>query len=52
MKTITNEASKIVKLETTFRDRVLTWYMKYKATTSVGQARSLTKIKRDILREF
>jgi hypothetical protein len=43
VKRVTDEASKIAQLETTFRDRALTWYMKYKATTPVGQARSLTR---------
>jgi hypothetical protein len=52
VKRITDEASKIVQLETTFRDRALMWYMKYKATALVGQMRSLTEIKRDILKEF
>jgi hypothetical protein len=52
VKRVTDEASKIAQLETTFRDRALTWYMKYKATACVGQARSLTEIKRDLLREF
>jgi hypothetical protein len=47
-----DEASKIVKLDTTFRDKALMWYMNYKVTASVGQTRSLTKIKRNILREF
>jgi hypothetical protein len=37
VKRITDEASKIAQLETTFRDRALTWYMKYKATTPMGQ---------------
>jgi hypothetical protein len=36
VKRITDEASKIVQLETTFRDRAMTWYMKYKATASNG----------------
>jgi hypothetical protein len=35
VKRITDEATKIVQLETTFRDKALTWYMKYKATASV-----------------
>jgi hypothetical protein len=52
VKRITDEATKIVQLETMFRDRALTWYMKYKATASAGQARSLTEIKRYILKEF
>jgi hypothetical protein len=52
VKRITDEATKIMQLETTFRDRALTWYMKYKATTPTGQMRSLTEIKQDLLREF
>ena len=36
-KRITDETSKIVHLETTFRDRALTWYTKYKVIVSVGQ---------------
>jgi hypothetical protein len=36
MKRITDEATKIVQLETTFKDIALKWYMKYKAITSVG----------------
>jgi hypothetical protein len=35
-----------------FRDKALTWYMKYKYTTSVGQERSLAEIKKDMLWEF
>jgi hypothetical protein len=52
MKRVTYEESNIVKLETTFKYIALTWYMKYKAIVSVGQARSLAKIKRDPLRQF
>jgi hypothetical protein len=44
--------SNISQLETTFRNIALKWYMKYKVTALVGQIRSLTEIKRDILREF
>jgi hypothetical protein len=42
MKRITYEATKIAQLETTLRDIALTWYMKYKATMLVGQARDPT----------
>jgi len=52
MKRVTYEASNIMKLENTFIDRALTWYMKNKATTSTSHERSLTEIKRDLLREF
>jgi hypothetical protein len=41
VKRIIDEASKIVQLEITFRDIYLTWYMNYKATTSVEQTRYL-----------
>jgi hypothetical protein len=37
MKRITDEATKIMQLETTFRDKALTWYMKYKATAPVDR---------------
>jgi len=52
MKTMTDEATNIAQLETTFKDKDLTWYMKYMATTSMGQERSLMVIKRYILKEF
>jgi pyruvate/oxaloacetate carboxyltransferase len=52
MKWIMNEALNITQLETTFRGRALTWYMKYKTTVPTGKTRSLTKIKRDLLRDF
>ena len=52
MKRIADEASKIAQSETTFRDKALRWYMNYKGTASVGKTRSLTKIKRDVLKEF
>jgi hypothetical protein len=52
VKRITNEAAKITQLETVFKNIALTWYMKYKATGLTKQARSLTKIKQDMLKEF
>jgi hypothetical protein len=52
IKGVTNDAAKITKQETMFRDRTLTWYMKYKATASSVHVRSLAKIKHDILRMF
>jgi hypothetical protein len=52
VKRVTYEASIITQLENTFIDRDLTWYMKNKATTSTRHERSLTEIKRDLLREF
>ena len=33
MKRVVDDETYIAQLETTFRDRALTWYMKYKATT-------------------
>jgi hypothetical protein len=41
MKRVTSEASKITQLETTFKDKAMMWYMKYKATAPLGQVRSL-----------
>jgi hypothetical protein len=49
IKRVTDGAAKIVQLETTFKDRALTWYMKYKATAPVGHARYLNEIKQDPL---
>jgi hypothetical protein len=50
VKGVIDATSKIMQQETTSRDRTLTWYMKYKVISPMGQARSLTNIKRDILR--
>jgi hypothetical protein len=36
MKRITEEASNIMQLDTTFRDRSSTWYVNHKVTTFVG----------------
>jgi hypothetical protein len=52
VKRITDEVAKIMQLETMFRDKALTWYMKYKAIVPVGQTRSLPEIKKYMLREF
>jgi hypothetical protein len=52
VKRITDEVTKIMQLETTFRDRSLMWYMKYKDNVLAGQMRSLTEIKQDLLKEF
>jgi hypothetical protein len=52
VKRITDEASKIVQLETTFRDKSSDMVYEVQGTALAGQARSLTKIKRDLLREF
>jgi hypothetical protein len=52
VKRIKCEATKIMQLETTFKDRSLTWYMKYKAIMPAGHAISLAKIKQYLLREF
>jgi hypothetical protein len=35
VKRITNEAMEISQLETTFRDKALVWYMKYKAIAPI-----------------
>jgi hypothetical protein len=52
MKRIIDETTNIMQLETTFRDRALMWYMKYKAIAPVGHTRSLIESKRDLLKEF
>jgi hypothetical protein len=52
MKRIIDEASKIMQLESTFRDRALIWYMKCKVTILARHIRSLIEIKRDLLKEF
>jgi len=52
VKRVIDGVAKIMQLETTLRDRALTWYMKYNATMPVGQGRSLAKIKQYLLRDF
>jgi hypothetical protein len=52
VKRITDEASKICTTGDHFQRQSLMWYMKYKETVPVGQMRSLTEIKRDMLRSF
>lgn len=42
---IVDDQAKISQLETTFRERDLTWYMEFKTMTLVGKVRSLDKIK-------
>lgn len=50
-KQVQDEATKISQLEETFRDRALTWYMKFKSVTLVGQM-TLNEIKQPLIREF
>jgi hypothetical protein len=52
VKRITDEATKIAQLETTFRDRALMWYMKYKAIVSAVQVRSHLILSRIYLGTF
>jgi hypothetical protein len=52
VKRVIDEETKITQLDTNFSDRALTWYMKYKAIALAGHARSLAKIKHDMIREF
>jgi hypothetical protein len=52
LKRVTDDATKIMQIETTFKDRALTWYMKYRATTLVKQERSLAENMQDLLWEF
>ena len=47
-----DDHDKITRLETIFRERALTWYMKFKDTTPVGKVRTLDKIRHDLLKEF
>lgn len=43
---------KIAQLETTFRDRALQWYMKYKVSIPANQARNLDDIRIDLIQYF
>jgi hypothetical protein len=52
MNRITYEVVNTVHLETTFKDRSLAWYMKYKAIASMRQTRFMIEIKMDLLKEF
>ena len=47
IKQVTDDAIKIAQLTTTFRDRALTWYMKYNQ-----QVRNLGQIKTTLVKEF
>ena len=47
IKQVIDDAIKIAQLTTTFRDRALTWYMKYNQ-----QARTLGQIKTTLVQEF
>jgi hypothetical protein len=42
----------IVQLATTFRGRVLVWYMKLQSTTPTEHARTLAEIRQKLLKEF
>ena len=52
VKQTTDNCVKIVLLETTFRDFVLAWYMKFKATTPLGRGRMLTDIQQTLFKVF
>jgi hypothetical protein len=43
---------KIVQLETTFRGRALSWYMKMQITTPRGKARTLEEKRQALLKNF
>ena len=47
-----DDQAKVAQLKTTSRKMALTWYMKFKATTPIGQVRSLAEIKQELLKEF
>jgi hypothetical protein len=51
-KNVQDEVVKIAQLETTFRGCALVWYMKLQSTTPTGQARTLTEIRKALLKEF
>jgi hypothetical protein len=52
VKRITDELSKISHMETTFRERTVMSYMKYKEILLVGKRRSLIEIKREIITSY
>ena len=39
-------------METTLKNRVLTWYVKYKRMVAQGVVRTLDEIKKEMLKEF
>jgi hypothetical protein len=43
---------KIVQSETKFRGHALVWYMKLQIITPTGQARTLSEIRQEFLKEF
>ena len=45
MKKITYEASNIAKVESTLKDKALTWYMKYRSTLTAVKIVQLETIK-------
>ena len=47
-----NDNAKISQLETMFRERALSWYMKFKATTLEEQVIFLVEINQALLKEF
>ena len=51
MNKITYEASKIAKLESTLKDKALTWYMKYRSTLTAVKTIQLETIKEERLKE-
>jgi len=47
-----DKGTKIAQLESTFKDCVLKWYMKYKGAMPDGKNRTLVDIKKALFREF
>lgn len=45
-----DNVAKIAQLETSFKDRSLPWYMKYKSTTQDRKTQILNEIKRELLK--
>ena len=50
IKQVQNDDIKNVQLTTTFRDRALTWFMKF--STSTQQPKTMKKIKDELKKEF
>lgn len=52
VKQIANNHKKIALLETTFRDHMLAWYMKFKSIAPIGVGRKLIEICQALFKEF
>ena len=50
IKQVQNDDTKRAQLETTFRDKALTWFMKF--STSMQQPKTIQEIKDELKKEF